>query len=224
MGYLEAERGLREPFAKSWWYSSVVGWILISTRGLWCFALQCWHSVRNFSSALHSNLTGDFQLFIRQQFMMMILPSSIRRHFVFSFVVISPICLKSPFSDQFPCLNLWGVCVCTSDWIGVKLFSRQCDSVSRRCFSAKQKINIYWQDSEGIFSVWSHLYPFCCKDKGHTRLVLFIWRAKVHPATQFLIICQWEIGCEPLTHMGNKTNGEPQIWVKRTASQLTLGI
>lgn len=151
MCYLEAERGLREPLTKSWCYSSVVGWILISTRGPWCFALQCWHSVRNFSSALHSNLTGDFQPFIRQQFMMMILPSSIRRYFVFSFVVTPPICLKSPFSDQFPCLNLWGVCVCTPDWIGVKLFSRQCDSVSRRCFSAKQKINIYWQGSEGIF-------------------------------------------------------------------------
>lgn len=54
----------------------------------------------------------------------------------------------------------------------MKLFSRQCGSVSRQCFSAKQKINIYWQGSGGIFfSVQSHLYPRCCKDKGHIRLV-----------------------------------------------------
>lgn len=69
----------------------------------------CRRSAKNFSSALHSDLTGDFQLFILQHFMMMILASSICGDFfkyIISFVVISPICLKSPFSVQFPCLNL----------------------------------------------------------------------------------------------------------------------
>lgn len=89
------------------------------------------------------------------------------------------ICLKSPFSDQFPRLNLWGARrLYVRLERGVKLFSRQCDGVSRRCFSAKQKINIYWQDSEGFFFsfclfVWSHLCPFCLQ--GHETHGLFFW-------------------------------------------------
>lgn len=54
------------------WMSVLFCWILISTRALWCFVLQRWHSVWNFTSALHSNSTGDFQPFILQHFMMMI--------------------------------------------------------------------------------------------------------------------------------------------------------
>lgn len=89
------------------------------------------------------------------------------------------ICLKSPFSDQFPRLNLWGARrLYVRLERGVKLFSRQCDGVSRRCFSAKQKINIYWQDSEGFFFLSVFLFGricvhFACKDTRHT--VCFFW-------------------------------------------------
>lgn len=89
------------------------------------------------------------------------------------------ICLKSPFSDQFPRLNLWGARhLYVRLERGVKLFSRQCDGVSRRCFSAKQKINIYWQDSEEFFFLSVFLFGricvhFACKDTRHT--VCFFW-------------------------------------------------
>lgn len=185
MCYLEAERGLREPLTKSWCYSNVVGWILIWTGGLGC--------VLHYSADIQSGVLvqlcipiwpGIFSCLFARILWWWFLPSSVCGHVSFSFVVISPICLKSPFSDQFPRLNLWGVCVSTSYWSGVKLFSRQYGSVSRLCFLAKQKINIYWQASEGIFffsSVWSHLCPFCCKDKGHAGLVFTqLWTTNPH--------------------------------------------
>lgn len=144
------------------------------------------------------------------------------------------ICLKSPFSDQFPRLNLWGARrLYVRLERGVKLFSRQCDGVSRRCFSAKQKINIYWQDSEGFFFLSVFLFGricvhFACKDTRHT--VCFFGSNQESEGSSsllvvvfFWIICQWELGCEPLTHMGDKTNG-PGFGSNASDSQFTLWI
>lgn len=61
-----------------------------------------------------------------------------------------------------------------------------------------------------------HLYVFRCKDKGHEACFYTFGEQKFIQLPTFLVICHWELGCEPLTHMGNKTNGEPQIWVERT--------
>lgn len=144
------------------------------------------------------------------------------------------ICLKSPFSDQFPRLNLWGARrLYVRLERGVKLFSRQCDGVSRRCFSAKQKINIYWQDSEGFF----FLLSFCLVASvsillartRDTRFVFFGSNQESEGSSSLLvvvffwIICQWELGCEPLTHMGDKTNG-PGFGSNASDSQFTLWI
>lgn len=41
---------------------------------------------------------------------------------------------------------------------------------------------------------------------------------------RFGMISSRDLGCEPLTHMGDKTNGEPSIWVERTSSQFSPGI
>lgn len=144
------------------------------------------------------------------------------------------ICLKSPFSDQFPRLNLWGARrLYVRLERGVKLFSRQCDGVSRRCFSAKQKINIYWQDSEGFFFLSVFLFGricvhFACKDTRHT-VCFFCSNQESEGSSSLLvvvffwIICQWELGCEPLTHMGDKTNG-PGFGSNASDSQFTLWI
>lgn len=142
------------------------------------------------------------------------------------------ICLKSPFSDQFPRLNLWGARrLYVRLERGVKLFSRQCDGVSRRCFSAKQKINIYWQDSEGFFFLSVFLFGricvhFACKDTRHT-VCFFCSNQESEGSSSLLvvvffwIICQWELGCEPLTHMGDKTNG-PGFGSNASDSQFML--
>lgn len=142
------------------------------------------------------------------------------------------ICLKSPFSDQFPRLNLWGARrLYVRLERGVKLFSRQCDGVSRRCFSAKQKINIYWQDSEGFFFLSVFLFGricvhFACKDTRHT-VCFFGSNQESEGSSSLLVfvffwfICQWELGCEPLTHMGDKTNG-PGFGSNASDSQFTL--
>lgn len=144
------------------------------------------------------------------------------------------ICLKSPFSDQFPRLNLWGARrLYVRLERGVKLFSRQCDGVSRRCFSAKQKINIYWQDSEGFFFLSVFLFGricvhFACKDTRHT-VCFFGSNQESEGSSSLLVvgffwfICQWELGCEPLTHMGDKTNG-PGFGSNASDSQFTLWI
>lgn len=144
------------------------------------------------------------------------------------------ICLKSPFSDQFPRLNLWGARrLYVRLERGVKLFSRQCDGVSRRCFSAKQKINIYWQDSEGFFFLSVFLFGricvhFACKDTRHT-VCFFCSNQESEGSSSLLVvvffgfICQWELGCEPLTHMGDKTNG-PGFGSNASDSQFTLWI
>lgn len=138
------------------------------------------------------------------------------------------ICLKSPFSDQFPRLNLWGARrLYVRLERGVKLFSRQCDGVSRRCFSAKQKINIYWQDSEG-FLFGRICVHFACKDTRHT-VCFFGSNQESEGSSSLLVvvffgfICQWELGCEPLTHMGDKTNG-PGFGSNASDSQFTLWI
>lgn len=144
------------------------------------------------------------------------------------------ICLKSPFSDQFPRLNLRGARrLYVRLERGVKLFSRQCDGVSRRCFSAKQKINIYWQDSEGFFFLSVFLFGricvhFACKDTRHT-VCFFGSNQESEGSSSLLVvvffgfICQWELGCEPLTHMGDKTNG-PGFGSNASDSQFTLWI
>lgn len=174
MCYLEAER-------RTWCCSSVVGWILIFD---WSApALTFRHPVKKFPFSFAFQFDWrDFQLFILWWWFF----------FFFALPLLAAVIrLKSPFSDQFPRLNLWGARrLYVRLERGVKLFSRQCDGVSRRCFSAKQKINIYWQDSEGFFFsfclfVWSHLCPFCLQ--GHETHGLFflvpIRRAKVHPAS-----------------------------------------
>lgn len=73
---------------------------------------------------------------------------------------------------------------------------------------------MYRQSSGDIFvCLFSSLFPFSRKDEG----------AKVHPDAQFSIIGLGEVGCEPLTHMGSKTNGESHIWVKRSPPRSRLG-
>lgn len=135
-------RSREEDLRESWCCSSVVGWILIF---VWSADIQ---SRISFQLCIPIWLGGIFSCLFSSIFFLFFfydvdffffLPSSIRRH-----------------CDQFPRLNLWGVRrLYVRLERGVKLFSRQCDGVSRRCFSAIQKINIYWQGSEGF------LLSFC---------------------------------------------------------------
>lgn len=165
MCYLEAER-------RTWCCSSVVGWILIFD---WSApALTFRHPVKKFPFSFAFQFDWrDFQLFILWWWFFFY-------YFFFALPLLAAVIrLKSPFSDQFPRLNLWGARrLYVRLERGVKLFSRQCDGVSRRCFSAKQKINIYWQDSEGFFFLSVFLFGricvrFACKDTRHT--VCFFW-------------------------------------------------
>lgn len=220
MCYLEAER-------RTWCCSSVVGWILIFD---WSApALTFRHPVKKFPFSFAFQFDWrDFQLFILWWWFFFY-------YFFFALPLLAAvICLKSPFSDQFPRLNLWGARrLYVRLERGVKLFSRQCDGVSRRCFSAKQKINIYWQDSEGFFFLSVFLFGricvhFACKDTRHT--VCFFGSNQESEGSSsllvvvfFWIICQWELGCEPLTHMGDKTNG-PGFGSNASDSQFTLWI
>lgn len=176
MCYLEAER-------RTWCCSSVVGWILIFD---WSApALTFRHPVKKFPFSFAFQFDWrDFQLFILWWWFFFY-------YFFFALPLLAAVIrLKSPFSDQFPRLNLWGARrLYVRLERGVKLFSRQCDGVSRRCFSAKQKINIYWQDSEGFFFFLS----FCLVASvsillARTRDTRFVFlvpirRAKVHPAS-----------------------------------------
>lgn len=216
MCYLEAERGLREPLTKSWCYPSVVGWILILTL-VFCTTVLTFSSVQ----LCIPIWLGIFSCLFTSVLWWWFLPSSICRHVLFSIVVIFPISLKSPFSDQFPSLNLWDVCICTSYWSGVKLFSRQCGNVSRLCFSAKQKINIYWRGSGGFFFCLVTSVSILLQGQGTNRFCFYFESKSL---SRYTVFDNWELGCEPLTQMGNKTNGEPQIWVGRTVSQFTIGI
>lgn len=69
---------------------------------------------------------------------------------------------------------------------------------------------------------------FACKDTRHT-VCFFGSNQESEGSSSLLVvvffwfICQWELGCEPLTHMGDKTNG-PGFGSNASDSQFTLWI
>lgn len=121
--------------------------------------------------------------------------------------------------------------VCMSDWSGGWSYFQDNATVCLDAVSQLNKRSIYIDRTlRDFFSfclfVWSHLCSFCLQ--GHeTHGLFFLFQSGERRFIQppsfwfFWIICQWELGCEPLTHMGDKTNG-PGFGSNASDSQFTL--